>query len=297
MSGPGDAELFATERSRLLGLAYRVLGGMADAEDVVQETWLRWAAANTADIERPSAWLTTVTTRLSLDRLKAAQRRRESYVGPWLPEPIVTHAVARAPGPEESAEVAESLTLAFLVVLEQLDPLSRVVFLLTEVFACPSDEVAATVGKTAGACRQIASRARRKVRDAGPHTASAAHRPVIDNLLVAVSTGDISATMALLSPDVVLVTDGGPQRHAARRPVVGPWRVGRFLINVAKRLPAGSSLEPVSVNGSPGYRLRRLSGEEDAAIAFDVTGGAVSAIWLVSNPEKLTGMSAPAALV
>lgn len=296
MSGPGDAELFASERSRLLGLAYRVLGGMADAEDVVQEAWLRWASADTAGIERPSAWLTTVTTRLALDRLKAAQRRRESYVGPWLPEPIVTPPVA-ASGPEESAEVAESLTLAFLVVLEQLDPLSRVVFLLTDVFACPSDEVATTVGKTAGACRQIASRARRKVRDAGPHSASAAHRPVIDNLLVAVSTGDIRATMALLSPDVVLVTDGGAQRHAARRPVIGPWRVGRFLTNVAKRLPAGSLLEPVIVNGSPGYRLHRISGEEDAAIAFDVTGGVVSAIWLVTNPEKLTGMSAPASLV
>lgn len=296
MSGPGDAELFTSERSRLLGLAYRVLGGMADAEDVVQEAWLRWAAADTAVIQRPSAWLTTVTTRLALDRLKAAQRRRESYVGPWLPEPIVTPPVA-SPGPEESAEVAESLTLAFLVVLEQLDPLSRVVFLLTDVFACPSDEVANTVGKTAGACRQIASRARRKVRDAGPHSASAAHRPVIDNLLAAVSTGDISATMALLSPDVVLVTDGGAQRHAARRPVIGPWRVGRFLTNVAKRLPAGSLLEPVIVNGSPGYRLRRISGEEDAAIAFDVTGGVVSAIWLVTNPEKLTGMSAPASLV
>lgn len=284
---------FEIERPRLLGLAYRILGTVVDAEDVVQEAWLRWAGTDQADIERPAAWLTTVTTRLALDRLKAMRRRRESYVGPWLPEPILTEP---GPGPEESAEAAETLTLAFLAMLEQLDPVSRVVFLLTDVFGYASNDVSAATGKSAAACRQIAVRARRKLLQFTPHRPTSADRDVADRLLVAVGMGDTAAAIALMSQDVVLVTDGGPNRHAARRPVVGPWRVGRFLVNVTKRVSPGTEIEAVTVNSAPGFRLRDPAGWDDAAIAFDVTDGLVSAIWVITNPEKLTHMEVPTLL-
>lgn len=290
MTGPDDHEIvFSDERPRLLGLAYRILGSVVDAEDVVQEAWLRWARVDREVIERPSAWLTTVTSRLALDRLKAARRRREDYVGPWLPEPILT-----VPSPEQAAETADTLTLGFLAMLEQLDPVARVVFLLTDVFAYPSSDVAAAVGRTPAACRQIATRARRKLRGATPRRPTAEDRSVADRLLAAISNGDIKAAMSLMAEDVVLVTDGGPNRHAARRPVVGPWRVSRFLSTVARRIPAGSAVEPVTVNCAVGFRLRTQTGQPDAAIAFDLTHGTVSAIWVVTNPDKLARLETPA---
>lgn len=286
-------DVFASERSRLLGLAYRILGSLVDAEDVVQDVWIRWSGAGNGPgeepIERPAAWLTTVTTRICLDRLKSARRRRETYVGPWLPEPILT-----GPGPEESAEAAETLTLGFLAMLERLDPISRVVFLLTDVFGYDSAEVSRAVGKTPGACRQIASRARRRVREAKPSRHTPADRALADRLMAAIGAGDTQAAMALMSEDVVLVTDGGPRRHAARRPVVGPWRVTRFLTNIAARIAPSVVVEPVTVNAAAGFRLTDTAKEQDGAIAIDVTDGVVSAIWVVTNPDKLTRMDAPA---
>ncbi len=286
----GEA-LFSGERSRLLGLAYRILGSVVDAEDIVQEVWFRWAGVDRAEIERPAAWLTTVTTRLALDRLKAARRRRETYVGPWLPEPILTE-----PGPEQAAEAAETLTLGFLAMLEHLDPVSRAVFLLTDIFGCSSQEVAAAVGKTPSACRQIASRARKKLRGFKPRRPTSTDRSVVDRLLMAVASGDTQTAMALMSDDVVMVTDGGAQRHAARRPVVGPSRVTRFLINVAKRFPADLQIEPATINTAVGFCLRDPSGAQDAAIAFDLTGGVVSAIWAITNPDKLARLNMPTGL-
>jgi RNA polymerase sigma-70 factor, ECF subfamily len=291
VNGP-EADPFEADRRRLLGLAYRICGSLVDAEDVVQEAWLRWSAADRLSIERPAAWLTTVTSRLALDRLRMVARRRESYVGPWLPEPVVTD-----PGPEEAVEAAETLTLGFLAMLEQLDPVARVVFLLTDVFGFSSEEVAEAVGRSPVNCRQIASRSRRKMRGARPVHPSAADRVVADRLLGAVSVGDTRAVIALLSDDVVLVTDGGPKRHAARRPVVGPERVARFLTNVAKRVPAGTEVRPVTVNTAAGFYLRDPSGAPDAALAFDLTDGVVSAIWVVTNPDKLTFMDSPVALM
>ena len=282
---------FEVERPRLLGLAYRILGSLVDAEDVVQEGWLRWAAADRASIERPAAWLTTVVTRLALDRLKAAHRRRETYVGPWLPEPILT-----APGPEETAEAAETLTLGFLAMLELLDPVSRVVFLLTDVFGYGSDEVAAVVGKSPAACRQIASRARKRLRTTRPSRPSPADRATADRLLAAIALGDTDAALALMSQDVVLVTDGGPDRHAARRPVVGPFRVSRFLANISKRVAPTARFEPVTINAAAGFRLIDPGSDQEAAIAIDVTDGLVTAIWVVSNPDKLTNLQSPAAI-
>lgn len=293
MSVAGAPEdVFASERSRLLGLAYRILGSLADAEDVVQEAWLRWSAADQTSVQRPAAWLTTVTTRLALDRLKAAHRRREAYVGPWLPEPIITTS-----GPEEVVEAAETLTLGFLAMLEQLDPTSRVVFLLIDVFGYGSEEVAAAVGKSSAACRQIASRARKRLRNARPSRPSPADRAIADRLLAAISSGDTEAAVKLMAEDVVLVTDGGPKRHAARRPVVGPFRVTRFLVNISKKVAPTVRLEPVTINTAAGFRLTDPVHEQDGAIAIDVTDGAVSAIWVVTNPDKLTRLDSPAPVV
>lgn len=272
-----------------MGLAYRILGSLVDAEDVVQDVWIRWSGVDQREIDRPAAWLTTVTTRVCLDRLKSASRRRESYVGPWLPEPILTTA-----GPEEAVEAAETLTLGFLAMLDQLDPTSRVVFLLTDVFGYESAEVSTAVGKSPAACRQIASRARKRLRDAKPARPSPGDRAIADRLMAAIASGDTRAAMALMSEDVVLVTDGGPKRHAARRPVIGPRRVTRFLTNVASRMSSSVVVEPATVNAAAGFRLSDAAKEQDGAIAIDVTDGVVSAIWVVTNPDKLTHMDTPA---
>ena len=281
MSIDGGLGVFAVEQPRLLGLAYRLLGSLADAEDVCQETWLRWSAADTASIERPPAWLTTVTTRLALDRLTSAQCRREVYVGPWLPEPVVV-----APTPEEHAEMAESLTIGFLAVLEKLDPVSRAVFVLADVFGLSFDEVAAIVDRTPASTRQLAVRARRKVRAARPRPPSPAAQPIVDRLLAAVLNGDMAATMALLADDVVLVSDGGRNRRAARHPIVGPERVSRFIANLVRRSSPATNYQPARFNGSPGLWLQGPT-YGDTAICLDVTGDRVRRIWIVSAPDKL----------
>jgi RNA polymerase sigma-70 factor (ECF subfamily) len=284
-SGEWASTVFEHSRPRLLGLAYRMLGTVADAEDIVQEAWLRWQAADVATIERPEAWLTTVTTRLALDLLKAVQRRREEYVGPWLPEPVVL-----TPGPAESAELAESLTLGFLTMLDELGPVERAVFLLADVFSIPHAEIAPMVGRSEVACRQIASRARRRFKDARPADTPhgpAADRQLVDEFVAALAVGDIDAALARLAPDVVLLSDGGPTRRAARRPVVGGRRVVRLLANLALRFQGEIGVEPATVNGDPGIILS-MDGVRDTAVAFEVRDGRVAAIWLIRNPDKLT---------
>ncbi len=291
MSGVDEAT-FEAERPRLLGLAYRMLATWADAEDVVQDVWLKAQAAD--GIERPAAWLTTVTTRACLDRIRATRRRREEYVGPWLPEPVVSVA-----GPEDAAELSESLTLGFLTVLERLQPIERAVFLLADVFAVRFSDIAAAVGRSEVACRQIASRARRRLA-AGParHTtgASTAERAVVDELLAAFVRGDVDGALQRLAPDVVCVSDGGAARRAARRPVVGRQRVARLLSNLAQRVPAGASVAPASVNGDPGIVVT-VDGSIDFVIAFEVDDGRVAAIWIVRNPDKLEHVGEHLALV
>jgi RNA polymerase sigma-70 factor (ECF subfamily) len=273
----GD-ELFTAERPRLVGLAYRMLGSLTEAEDVVQDAWLRWQRAAPGSVERPAAWLTTVTSRLAIDRLRAQRRRREEYVGPWLPEPVV---VAAAPGdgdpstPEGAAVRAESLQLGFLVVLDTLGPVERVVFILSDVFSVPFAEIAEAVGRSPEACRQLASRARRKVIDQ-----RGGRRPVDEGLL---------------APGVVLTSDGGPNRHAARRPVVLPDRVARLLVNLAARVPADGVVGIEEVNCSPALVIRGvdtlvLSAERDAMT------GAIDRLCLVVNPDKLAGLDRPVQL-
>jgi RNA polymerase sigma-70 factor (ECF subfamily) len=274
--------IFAGERPRLLALAYRLLGTMTDAEDVVQDAWLRWEASS-ADVERPAAWLTTVVTRLAIDRLRSAQHQRETYVGPWLPEPVTD-----GPGPAESAELADSLTLGFLTMLERLTPIERAVFLLADVFDEPFNDIAAIVGKSPAACRQIASRARRRVRDPIRHvdTGTAAGPDVAAAFVRATVSGDVDALLGLLAPDVVMVSDGGAERHAARRPVRGASRVARLLTNIARRFPAGVDLSMPLVNGEPGIVLS-FAGQPFLVMALEIHDGRVHALRTVLNPHKL----------
>ena len=278
-TGPAG-DVFEAERPRLLGLAYRMLGSLTDAEDIVQEAWLRWSSVDGDYLDRPQAWLTTVTTRLAIDWLRSGARTREEYVGPWLPEPVVGE-----PGPDERAELADSLTLGFLIVLDRLEPTERAVFLMADVFSVSYREIAATVDKSPEACRQIASRARRRLRGARQRRAGA-DRQLVDELLVALWLGDMDTVLKRLAPDVVLITDGGANRRAARRPVTGGARVGRFLTNLAHRYRARMSVVPVTVNGEPGI-LARLDGEIDFVAAFELDGDRVTTVRLVRNPDKL----------
>jgi RNA polymerase sigma-70 factor, ECF subfamily len=276
-----DSQLFETQRPRLLGLAYRMVGSVADAEDIVSEAWVRWCAANQADINSPEAWLTTVTTRVAIDWLRSARHNREEYVGPWLPEPVVAD-----PGPEERAELADSLTLGFLTMLDRLDPVERAVFLMADVFAVPYTDIAKTVDKSPEACRQIASRARRRLHPPAS-SGRGTDRRVVDELLVALWLGDMSAVLARLAPDAVCITDGGGTRPAARYPIKGAERVARFLVNVTKKHKDELSFTNATVNGEPGIVGRLKDGEVDLVIAFEMGGDTVSTIRLVRNPAKL----------
>jgi RNA polymerase sigma-70 factor (ECF subfamily) len=274
-------DVFEAARPRLLGLAYRMLGTLADAEDAVQEAFLKWHAADHGTILNPDAWLTTVTSRLALDRLRAAQRRREDYIGPWVSEPLVLE-----PGPEETALRTESLTLGFLALLDRLAPVERAVFLLADVFGVPFAEIAEVVGKTPAACRQIASRARARVRTDAPRFSANPDRRVIEEFLVAVAMGDIDAVIERLAPDARCISDGGAHKRAARRPVVGADRVARFFVNLGRRYGPHASFAMATINSCPGLIVTMDGGVEMAA-AFDVVDGQISSIWAVRNPDKL----------
>jgi RNA polymerase sigma-70 factor (ECF subfamily) len=280
-----DDRTFTAERGRLLGLAYRILGSRTEAEDVVQDAWLRWQRADPATIDHPAAWLTTVTSRLALDRLGSAQRRRETYVGPWLPEPVVA-GIGEASDPAETVELQESLTLGFLTVLERLAPVERVVFLLADVFGVPFDEIAETVGRSPAACRQVASRARQRVRAGRPRfrPTDAEAWQATAAFFAATAAGDVDGLVQVLSPDVVVLSDGGPDHHAARRPVVGPQRVARYLLNLASRRP-DMEVEPVLVNGEPGCIIR-TDGQIEMVLSVQVEGALIVGLHVVVNPAK-----------
>ena len=302
MSGSEESgvDVFEAERARLTGLAYRMLGSISDAEDVVSEAWLRYQRADSAMLERPEAWLTTVTSRLAIDRLRAITRRREEYVGPWLPEPVPTGdapagtglSVTPAPAedPADRVALSESLTLGFLVVLDRLGPVERAVFLLADVFGEPYARIADTVGRSEEGCRQIASRARRRVREERADRA-AADESLLADLVGALVLGDVDAVLGMLSPDVVLTSDGGPDRHAARRPVIGPDRVARLLINLAGRTPADADISIETVNAAPALVVRHP--ELPVVVAADRDAeGRVIAVRLLLNPVKLGRLDA-----
>jgi RNA polymerase sigma-70 factor (ECF subfamily) len=282
-------DAFAAERPRLLGLAYRILASHADAEDVVQEAWLRWQGVDHDTIERPAAYLTTITTRLALDRARTIARRREQYPGPWLPEPIATER-----GPEERAEMADSLTLGFLLLLDRLSPTERAVWLLADVFGEPYAVIASAVGKSAAACRQIAARARQRVRAERPAPPQRLDPDLLRRLLAAVSAGDLEATLALLDADVVLVSDGGPERRAARHPVVGADRVARLAINLARRGQV-SGVREATINGTAALVVD-LEGAMSLVLTGEQHDGRMTRIHLLLNAAKLTGLSAHPAI-
>jgi RNA polymerase sigma-70 factor (ECF subfamily) len=293
--------VFAAERRRLTGIAYRITGSLSDADDVVQEAWLRFGKAGPATVDRPAAWLTTVVSRIALDHLKAARREREVYVGPWLPEPIATDPLAVArPGPEEMAELASSLTLGFLHVLETLSPVERVVFVLADVFDVPFKDIAETVGKSPEACRQLASRARRRVHDARPHHYTPPDDEsarVVAEMLAATAAGDIDGLVRLLAEDAVLVSDGGAHKRAARHPIKGRDRLARFMANIGKKyIEAGATLEPITLNGEPGMMIY-LNGERQAAMGFEVDNGVVHEVHIIVSDDKLAALDRPIDMV
>jgi RNA polymerase sigma-70 factor (TIGR02957 family) len=279
-------DAFESQRTALLGLAYRLLGTRTDAEDVVQEAWVRWSAASSVD--NPAAWLRTVVTRLCLDELRSARVRRESYVGPWLPEPV--HTADGSLGPLDTAELRDSLSLAFLLVLERLSPSERAVFVLREAFALPFDEVAQAVGKSAAACRQLHVRARGKLGDDLPTPARAGRRELLDRLLTAVALADVPGLTALLVDDAVLVSDGGGVVRSALRPILGADRVARFLIGIGAKVPAGVALEVQEVNGQL-CLVAREKGAVAHVLSFAADGDRIRSIEIVANPAKLSALS------
>lgn len=281
-------ETFERLRPYLRSIAYRMLGSIADAEDVVQDAWLRWHGTDRNAVVNPAAWLTTTATRLALDRIRTLSRRREEYVGPWLPEPVAVTA-----DPEAAMELAESMTLGFLVVLDSLSATERAVFLLADVFGEPFAAIAAAVGKSEDNCRQIATRARRKVRAARPPEVQSADANVLAQLLVATATGDVDGVLGLLDTDVVLLSDGGATRRAARRPVVGPGRVARFLINLGHRVET-DAVEFRTVNGDDVVVFHLPDGL--LVIDGDVRDGKLVAIRAQRNPDKLTHVEEPTTL-
>jgi RNA polymerase sigma-70 factor (ECF subfamily) len=280
-------EAFERVRPRLLGLAYRMLGTRADAEDVVQDAWLKWQGARPDDVDRPEAWLTTTTTRLAIDRLRTLRRRREEYLGPWLAEPVVA-------GPEEAVELCEALTLGFLTVLDRLSPTERAVFLLADVFRLPYTEIAAAVGKTDAACRQIASRARRRIRQPDARPVVDGDRAAVGGFLSAMAAGDVEGALRWLAPGVVCVTDLGPRR-GGRRPVRGAERVARTFVHWTHRYDGRAGVAPAVVNGQIGI-VMYLDGDVDSVAAFEVDDERITRVWIVRNPEKLARLGEPADL-
>jgi RNA polymerase sigma-70 factor (TIGR02957 family) len=291
--------IFDEHRDLLISIAYRVLGSVTDAEDTVQEAWLRWSKVDPAEISNPRAFLVRVTTRLAIDRLRRAKARRESYVGPWLPEPILTDTDVA-----EDVALAESVSMAMLVVLETLSPLERAVFVLREAFGMPYTEIGEVIGRKEEAVRQLARRARdhvqeRRTRFEADQTEQ--HR-VTEHFLEAASSGDLEALMGVLAPGVTLVADGGGRALAPRRPVRGAEKVARFLLAVATEEKSARFLEsigaepvadlrvyPAQVNGGPGVVITS-QGRPVSALLLDVADGAVQTIHLVANPEKLAGV-------
>ena len=281
---------FEQHRRHLFGVAYRMLGSVSEAEDVVQDTWLRWRAAPADEVRSPRSYLTTVATRLAIDRLRSAQRRREEYVGPWLPEPLVTD-----DDPAAEAELADSLSMAFLLVLERLNPVERAVLLLHDVFGYDYDEVGEIVERTPTNCRQIASRARAHLtgeRPVRPKLAQEDEQRLAFAFAAAAGSGDLATLEELLAEDVVLWSDGGAARRAARRPVVGRDRVARFLANLSHRLPQQGTMEFVHLNGDPALVLHGTEGPE-LTLSIETDGSVVRAIHTVINPDKLRHLAAP----
>jgi len=281
-------EAFVAHRNLLFTVAYEMLGSAADAEDVLQETWLRWAEVDQPGVRDERAYLVRITTRLALNRLRTMKRRKEAYVGPWLPEPLLT-----TPDVAEDVELAESVSMALMLVLETLAPTERAVFVLREVFDVGYDEIAEAVGKTPAAVRQIAHRARRHVDARRPREVVSAQetRAVLESFQRAIEGRDLQGLLDLLAPDVVLLSDGGGVKQAALRPVAGADKVGRFMIGGIGKAAVELTSVPMTVNGNPALALH-VDGSFDGIMTVRVEGGRISGLYFVRNPEKLTRVEA-----
>ena len=295
MATPADAEVFEAHRDLMFAVAYRMLGSIADAEDAVQDAWLRWSAEPRADVASPRAYLSRVIANTSLNRLRSARARREAYIGPWLPEPLLT---AAGPDAEERAELAESVSVAMLVVLESLTPDERAVFVLREVFGFSYAEIGAALGRSDAAVRQLAHRAREHVQARRPRfdVDWDQQRAVTERFLAAAAGGDLGGLVTVLAPDVTLLPDGGGKARAAMRPITGADKVARFVAAIATRPYMGIEIADMSmadaeINGTPG-RLIMAGSRPVAALTLTVSGDRVTAIQLLSNPDKLTALAA-----
>ncbi|HLU58480.1 MAG TPA: RNA polymerase sigma-70 factor [Pseudonocardia sp.] len=277
---------FLTHRNLLFTVAYEMLGSAADAEDVLQETWLKWAGVDLDTVRDHRAYLVRIASRQALTRLRTLGRRKESYVGPWLPEPLLT-----TPDVAEDVELADSVSMAMLLVLETLSPTERAVFVLREVFALPYEEIAEAVDKSSAAVRQIAHRAREHVAARRPRAAVSADqaRNALDAFRHAVETGDLQGLLDLLAPDVALIGDGGGLKQVVPRPIVGADKVARLLTSGLTRFADRVSMEPALVNGYPALVLR-LDGELDTVVALRIEDDRVTGLYAVRNPEKLSHM-------
>ncbi len=282
---------FVTHRGLFFTVAYELLGSAADAGDVVQETWLRWADADQSGVHDPRAYLVRIVTRQALNRLRTLARRREDYVGEWLPEPLLT-----TPDVAEDVLLAESVSMAMLTVLEVLTPTERAVFVLREVFDLPYDEIAAALDKTAAAVRQVARRAREHVAARRPRMKvdRSEQQRVVERFLAALTSGDVQGLMEVLAPDVVVVADGGGVVAAARRPVVGADKVVAFLSKFSTLAPA-AVVDTLCLNGALGGRIV-LDGELNTVMSFVVEDGRISRLYAVRNPDKLSWLKVEAPL-
>ncbi|MFI6321710.1 RNA polymerase sigma factor SigJ [Nonomuraea sp. NPDC050556] len=299
-----STETFEAHRSLLIGVAYRILGSAADAEDIVQEAWLRWSGVDADTVEDPKAYLIRITSRLAIDRLRSAQVRREAYVGPWLPEPIAT-----SPDVAEHAELAESVELALLVVLESLSPLERAVFVLREAFDLPFSEIAEVIGRAEPATRQLAKRARDHVQDKRPRfdVDLGQRREITERFINASMNGDLDGLLELLSSDVTLVGDGGGKARAPLRVLVGDDKVSRFITSIATESAIGKFMGSIGVedysdmsysiaevNGAPAMLLT-AGGKVITVLSLLIVDGKIDTIYLIANPDKITHMELPAA--
>ncbi|WP_369030189.1 RNA polymerase sigma-70 factor [Streptomyces adonidis] len=285
-------EAFVAHRDLLFTVAYEMLGSAADAEDVLQEAWLRWAEVELAEVRDPRAYLVRITTRQALNRLRTLKRRKESYVGPWLPEPLLT-----APDVAEDVVLSESLSLALMFVLETLSPTERAVFVLHEVFDFGYEDIAAVIDKSPSATRQMAYRARKHVDARRPRTPVSPEetRAALDSFQRALATGDLQGLLDVLAPDVVFVSDGGGLRMAALKPVVGVDKVLRYMAGSAGKAGGTLTGEPTTVNGNPGLVLR-VDGVIDGVLAVRMEDDRITGLYYVRNPEKLTRVESETSL-
>ncbi|MFF7449467.1 MULTISPECIES: RNA polymerase sigma-70 factor [unclassified Streptomyces] len=293
MSTDTVTDVFEEHRPVLLGVAYRMLGRVADAEDVVQEAWLRWSGADRDEVREPRGYLVRVTTRLAIDRLRQVKARNEAYVGPWLPEPYVTDFGDTVPDTAERAVLADSVSLAVLVVLESLSPLERAVFVLREAFGYPYAEIATMLDRGEPAVRQLAGRARKHVEERRPRydVDPVQRRDLTERFLAAAADGDLEGLMTMLAPDVRLVGDSGGKSRAPLRVIDTADKVGRFLVGAARKGVPDLSYRFMELNGGPAVLM--LSGDKpDSVFQLDVVDGRIQSVYIVRNPDKLQALTA-----